>query len=476
METDNPDKSTDLDRATAAGKLDLGLGVLLAGSSVVDPPPVDAPAAVSNPSAAISVTLQQLAEKREWRAIVHECEAQPAHGDDALLVRAWWLRAQIELAELPLGVLIAPLDSLTDALLRGGALGTEARGDELRGLIVPMMEQVCGRLVSDGEWDFSIALLERFQRIAPTKERELQELVRRLRAALPGDEQLRLSRLLALSPSGGLAGTAVHQPVQSQDLAAPAVTIELEQTDVAASPKGASRRRAIVLAVGVLGAAGAVGAFLWTGREPSVGRLPPLSIQTTAELQLPPALPLSVARQLDTLFQDIGRARASVGDLPIEQVEGAPSRAARAPAAVNGASRSTPAAGSDQVAGASVVGPAPAPAAAVSINTQGPVEPKEVREALLRPPEREPNIMDLAKPAGRRQLERPADTGPGVYRIVARTDVLSRPTYRSYRVAILEVGDKIQVDEDMGAWLRLRSRNGRPGYILAQDAVRDSGR
>jgi hypothetical protein len=56
------------------------------------------------------------------------------------------------------------------------------------------------------------------------------------------------------------------------------------------------------------------------------------------------------------------------------------------------------------------------------------------------------------------------------YRIIVRTKVMVRPAFKAPSLAELEEGDKVKVDAQVGPWLKLRSKRGQSGYILAQDA------
>jgi len=107
-----------------------------------------------------------------------------------------------------------------------------------------------------------------------------------------------------------------------------------------------------------------------------------------------------------------------------------------------------------------------------TIDTSQPLEPREVFDALTRPVPEEPNIMDLAtrRPTPRATTR---ERFPGVFRVTVRTPVLSRPGVRGREVGELDAGDRVQVDGREGNWLRLRSRLGREGYIIAQDAERE---
>jgi len=56
-----------------------------------------------------------------------------------------------------------------------------------------------------------------------------------------------------------------------------------------------------------------------------------------------------------------------------------------------------------------------------------------------------------------------------LYRVIAKTRVLSSPSYFAVTMAFLDQGARVEVVEKTGEWLKLRSKMGQSGYILAQD-------
>jgi hypothetical protein len=55
------------------------------------------------------------------------------------------------------------------------------------------------------------------------------------------------------------------------------------------------------------------------------------------------------------------------------------------------------------------------------------------------------------------------------YRVLEKTSVLSAPSYGGRVVGQLERGDRVLVEGKLGRWLRLRSKKGRGGYVIAAD-------
>ena len=109
-----------------------------------------------------------------------------------------------------------------------------------------------------------------------------------------------------------------------------------------------------------------------------------------------------------------------------------------------------------------------------SVNTSGPLEGPEFRERIerVRPQSFESRREVLQ--GGSPQAVLPGTSPRGfedqkTYRVLTRTSVLSAPSYGGRAVGQLERGDRVLVEGKLGRWLRLRSKKGRGGYVLATD-------
>lgn len=114
-----------------------------------------------------------------------------------------------------------------------------------------------------------------------------------------------------------------------------------------------------------------------------------------------------------------------------------------------------------------------------AINTTGPVEPVGFLQNVEEPP---PTKLEESSPfeRGGSPISIRADQGEAktalqrsarFYTIVVRTEVFSGPTRTSPTIAELQQGDHIEVDAEVGEWLKIRSRRGSPGFVLARDAM-----
>lgn len=122
----------------------------------------------------------------------------------------------------------------------------------------------------------------------------------------------------------------------------------------------------------------------------------------------------------------------------------------------------------------------PPPRAKEEVNTRGPLEGAEFRERVerVRPQSFEGRREELQGGAPQAVLPRSSPRGfesEQTYRVLTRTSVLSAPSFGGRVVGQLDRGDRVLVEGKLGRWLRLRSKKGRGGYVLATDVEEVSG-
>ena len=117
------------------------------------------------------------------------------------------------------------------------------------------------------------------------------------------------------------------------------------------------------------------------------------------------------------------------------------------------------------------------PPAREVVNTNSPREPRERQDHDVRD-RRDPNeeVPDIDFPPFRSNKQGSAsknDTQHSqLYVIIARTKIMEEPSYWAGNLGDLYEGDKVAVDDNLGKWLKIHTRKGRVGYILAQDATK----
>jgi len=114
--------------------------------------------------------------------------------------------------------------------------------------------------------------------------------------------------------------------------------------------------------------------------------------------------------------------------------------------------------------------------AKAEVNTRSPLEGAEFRAGV----ERRPDPVDELEPTSQLRGGPPQAVLPvpprdqafeagRVYRVLTHTNVVSAPSFGGRVIGELAQGDKVLVEGKLGRWLRLRSRQGRGGYVLASD-------
>ena len=103
----------------------------------------------------------------------------------------------------------------------------------------------------------------------------------------------------------------------------------------------------------------------------------------------------------------------------------------------------------------------------ISINTTGPIEPSDFPRSEVGARVQPRFSGDWSPGAVEYPVER--FSSPKVFEVIARTHVVTEPAYTAEEVVILHVGHKVEAEGRHGPWLRLRSKSGRVGFVLAQD-------
>jgi hypothetical protein len=129
----------------------------------------------------------------------------------------------------------------------------------------------------------------------------------------------------------------------------------------------------------------------------------------------------------------------------------------------------------------------------ISLDMTGPIEPERVKQLMdnrdssiyerpMNRIDRLPVLSDDYLPSerdslpnkdrdSRRQIDRPGRFNSGQrYEVMINTSVMDAPSFNAKEVEELYVGDRVRVEARLGRWLKIRSRDGNPGYILAGDA------
>jgi len=421
-------------------RLDLGLEAILAGVETprseevaidIDLSPGERDAStwtLGNVTPPPKNDYELLADERKWTDIVRLADSRLANGDDAE-AKLWWIRGHLGAFSMPVSFLSAPFEATCRSL----------SPENVPHGVKPLLEET------------GLLVLQRLREVGDTSHAE--------------EVRTSLERLGVREPRGGRqrAGTSSFRSVESMVVptAEPAKVGERRESR-AESP---GRRVAwTLLCLGI------VASLLVLDRMFPHIRTPALDV--ASESFEPPHGEIQQATDTPGRRDPGGR----LGALFYAIGEGAHADPSASTATVP---QSPPSA---QPPGE----PKPIPSEPIpprskdEVNTRGPLEAPEFRERTerVRPQSFERRRQELQ--GGSPQAVLPGSSPEGfeshkTYRVLSRTSVLSAPSYGGRVIGQLEQGDRVLVEGKLGRWLRLRSKKGRGGYVLASDVEEVEG-
>lgn len=362
----------------------------------------------------------------QWHELIATAE-RSLTGENGTANSLWWVRGHLGALSMPVSLLIAPFERVAREL------ADEPAGSELRVLL----EETAG------------IMLERLQQVAERSQVDaFQGFLREFKVAT-------VQGVLGKHRS---AWTLETEPAGKKGAAPP----------VAAQPSKVVRRRAPRIAIVLLLLLFFVGCFFAiSGIRTSLFSAPTaLASEEFVRDPAPPEqeqvtlLPRDPMGDLSALFYSIEPA--------------APTAAAGGQAQAADPQPPGTTTAADQASGPAASTAPALPKPKERINTDGPVEGEEYRSGVDRSASGAGQVNQApgARLPGSQQgispFDRPARGD--VYRVLVRANVVGSPSYRAAVIGRLQPGDEVLVDGRVGAWLRLRSRRGNEGFILAQDA------
>ena len=400
-----------------------------------------------------------LANSQRWSELGAMCDSRLCGpGGTDLEARLRWILSQLRSATVPPAILAAPLESATAVLMddgHGEVVLEECRRPALIKLAVQLLRE-CGSAFLASDSGLSRDFLDRAVKL----ERSLPPSV---------------------VPPKKSVECMTTQKVEGQEpfVDAAQVREDSKPIAVAASPidEGPSaawggRRRISFIAAGGLVVTALVCLTLREALSPSGSDISADTLRAALDRATNAVEPraaeletLSEVSHLDAVLYDLKTHPASARSV-VESLK----------AAVVGESNSDgPGAQAGSVRQLEVV------------NTSGPVEPPQVFQlANRRVPssgEHSGEIFEGVEDGSSLERSNSSAGSPPVpgykdfsrgrrYEIIASTKVLSEPSLRGEEIGQIGEGEKVLVEGKEGYWLRVRSnKNGRKGYILAQDAT-----
>ncbi len=441
-------------------EIDLGLSKILEQEAPgsVDTAPGDCPSPKPSVSASdgrkdspTSVEMEALANLGEWGRLATRCEYALHHSildSDELLqseVRLRWIEAQWNLGAVPVEILAAPLDSVTDRL---ESSPLAERNASVTTLAASLLRDLGLALEENGNSEIGGSFLARSESLAP-------------RSSIGPSRSNDVNPLRTqVSPSGEINGRSDLPPRDKTEV------------DVSSSSRMSGRLFFLslvcltLLTVATLGSETLAELF-----STQIGRIRLNNLDQSPRLVLDSPERSRSLSQLDAIFYDINRPRAERS---------------------SGESSSRPASAS-RASDPQVASPGGA-----SVDTSGPIENEAVRDATAsgavevgnssateRDRDRggkagaidpfDPKSVGSSPAGGKRMPVAKSVPGfesfPGgkSFSVLVRSEVMPSPSTRGAPLGEVRPGDIVTVEAQEGYWMRIRSKNGRVGYVLAQD-------
>ena len=413
---------------------------------------------------------KQLADQSSWNELSKLCESALTANEKDFEARLWWIKAQRSQNAIPASILATSIDSASQEFIKDS--NALASREDLRKLASELLVDISSSLKSEFDLEIAQSLLERAKTLGFAEKKDS-----------PVKEQAEFSE----NPWPGF----VIQP----------------RKEPASTSEGYSRKRAIYSRLILLLFLCASGIFIylkWFSSSNLEGQY--LAFAFPAEDSLSPSLlspaaePVSGLSHLDAVYYDMNSSSAGNATQVSALSAGALTQSTTL--------QNTPVQSSQQQA--SIIQP-PVPQLPIAVdqqpvrqlptsrdvarsqsqgsqgqketvNTTYPVErreyPADDKFETRQQPENE--IPEIDFPPFRSNTKRndPRDSrdsgGPRepLYIVIARTKIMEEPSYWAHSLGDLYEGDKIEVHDRLGKWLRIRTRKGREGYILSQDAER----
>lgn len=407
---------------------------------------------------------RELASAGSWGKLTEICEKKLSESGDAdLLAKMWWIKSELSRGAVPPIVLAGPLDALGQALLAKSpepGIDAEALGS-MRRQSADLMLETAERL-RGSDLQTSISFFERALKLSPSA---LDAAAKSLSA-----EKARIERI----PAYDRDKRAERALEKLNEICAGLPKGLVDESGVPGAAEKSLRREPRNSRSFKFGIAAAIlmiitlsGYFYFSNRPiaslelADLSLVSPVSGKTAGLPKLEPARGLG---ELDALLYDMKESSDGAGAAQVVESRPAQKDESKPPKQI--------AAKNDGADLDKRILPRGSKKKEV-VDTKGPVETREMRTALFdepRRPEREEPKVQLFPDPNPRPADRRGRSEVERYIVLKGTDVLARPALGSRIVDYLPEGSEIYVESELGAWLLLRSKQGRAGYILSNDA------
>ncbi len=442
-----------MDNKKEHSSLNLGLAELLKGADAstleaVPPAQSELPREATSVAAVPEVSeYERLAQAGKWGELSEICEREiELHGEGGE-ARLWWILSQNRMKSVPATILVAPLEQV--------ARGLDPKS-KLVGLASRTLIEVAQTLSAASQEDSAIDLLEREYRLKGDGVAYLKErlaVARALYVARPQFEKVRpdllsdFEQLCALEKELGVVNGESPQ-VSKAETTSP-ITNTPSAAQVSSENQGSRRpsgqRRALYAAGFLVFLIGSYFLYESYGAQELRASGPlALSVQE-AEIRTPAVERILYFNSLNAVFYDLESRK--------------------------GQAEPDPNSGASSVSQVVVQ-----PTTKEKIDTTSPIEPPEPREVRQDPaPQQSYNpLFDKVPAAGANADYQEFQRAKKFVIVAHETSVMAYPSLRTKVVDTLRKGDRVSAESRVGDWLKLRSKSGSVGYILAQDATEGS--
>lgn len=408
----------------------------------------------------------EMAKEQRWQELLVICDRELSKKLDSdnteaelneKFYRLWWLKGQLELGQVPIGILSAPLDSVTRDLAECDSEAFSPEQEklfaELKPFAAELLSQVARLLGFEKEGPLAITFIERAAKLDKKFEEELYEAANQILGKLKevpaykqSKEDKRFIDYLKETKQSTEPKTSEIIPdgTERKNRSVKAKTLQQEQPK---EGEGSAQKRPLKLFGGAIILVCLCIYFLFFSAK-ELQHAPEETIAAGREpaLSTPPFNRLRSLGHLDALLQQINKVEST--DTASVEKQDLPKKEEQREL----------------------------------VNTEQPIEPPELKAIFS-----SENISKEAKE--HRVIDKdfvkgfPGTGDPGVkayfvkrfkepkqYELLVDTKVMARPSFRAPVLVSIQAGKRVQVIEQLGPWLKLRSSKGQLGYILAQDA------
>jgi hypothetical protein len=404
--------------------------------------------------------LQELAAKEKWNELSKACELELSNDEKNIEAKLLWIKAQYKCKSIPIPILASSLDSVSLLVEASDSLGK----DNLKKLCADLLHEVSLVLKCEDDKELAEVLSSRAEKIIPSNQ-FIEERDPNSAKAYPNYDFVE-ARLRAKN----------EVVYQEGNIARYSYRFGLLVT-------------CLIIACSAY--------YLFYSNSYSNYNLDTasemLSVNITPALLPPNIERLTGLSQLDAVYYEIENKTEKIDNMIVQDV------AQTLPiAADNRVSQSQDNNTSLSHADNNKAPPVPKlPVGNTNVNvnraldvvdTSGPIEQgsnaydNSYRSPLLEPEKQEDQAIELDFPpyksnmsgkSNKQPSNKDQDLPKNLYVIVSPTRIMQEPSYWAKTRGDLEEGDRVEVLESLGKWLRIRTKKGRTGYILSQDAEKD---